>query len=123
MKVPNRHRVWPRGLAFVSLLGLVGSSLATMAPAGLDAGPRRPVSARESGEVESGRRSAPRRGRVSFEANRGQHDGRVRFVGRGGGQTVFLSACEAAFLLPAPGGGSLEGGQLFALKMKVVGAN
>jgi hypothetical protein len=124
MKVSNTRRARARGLALVSLLGLLGSSLATVAPADGDGRARRSVSARESVEVSSKPRGVPqRRGRVSFEANRGQHDGRVRFVGRGGGQTVFLAAGEAAFLLPARGGGSLDEGQFFALRMKLVGAS
>ena len=121
MKVSNIRRAWARGLALVSLLGLLGSSLATVAPGSGDDDARRAVSAREV--VGSQRLSVLHRGRVSFEANRGQHDGRVRFVGRGGGQTVFLAASEATFLLPAPGGDSPDAGQFFALKMKVVGAD
>lgn len=124
MKFSNTRRARARGLALVSLLGLVGSSLATLAPPDRDADARRAAPSRVGAGVESARRGvAQSRGRVSFEANRGQHDGRVRFVGRGGGQTVFLAANEAAFLLPAPGGGPPDAGRLFALKMKMVGAD
>jgi hypothetical protein len=42
---------------------------------------------------------------LSFEANRGQTDGRVRFLARGGGYTIFLTADEAVLALrkPQPG--------------------
>jgi hypothetical protein len=36
---------------------------------------------------------------LSFEANQGQTDARVRFLARGGGHTIFLSADEAVFTL------------------------
>ena len=40
---------------------------------------------------------------VSFEENRGQADGRVRFLARHGGATVFLTNDEAAFVLSRAG--------------------
>src|SRR5688572_6281454 len=36
---------------------------------------------------------------VSFEANRGQMDDRVKFVSRSGGYTMFLTSTEAVFVL------------------------
>ncbi|MGD1104782.1 MAG: hypothetical protein ABSA59_22280, partial [Terriglobia bacterium] len=36
---------------------------------------------------------------LSFEANRGQTDSRVRFLARGGGYTIFLTADEAVLAL------------------------
>ncbi len=42
------------------------------------------------------------RSSVEFEENRGQFDQRVRFVARGAGSTVFLTATEAVYVLPVP---------------------
>jgi beta-propeller repeat-containing protein len=39
---------------------------------------------------------------LSFEANEGQFDSRVKFVSRGGGHTVFLTSTEAVLSLYAP---------------------
>jgi hypothetical protein len=36
---------------------------------------------------------------LSFEANQGQTDGRVRFLARGGGYTIFLTGDEAVLTL------------------------
>jgi hypothetical protein len=76
---------------------------------------------------------------IAFEENRGQYDPRVLFVGKGGGQTVFLTADEAAFVWPMPEQRSMaadesgsrsvmsrEAGdpqKVYALKMKLSGAN
>jgi hypothetical protein len=77
--------------------------------------------------------------KISFEENRGQFDQRVRFAARGNGQTVFLTDEEAAFVYPMPSGGPKYGpvagdtleqrreipetSEVFALKMKFIGAN
>lgn len=54
---------------------------------------------------------------VSFEANRGQTDSRVKFLSRGPGYTLFLTATEATFALRES-----EGLQR-RLRMKLLGAN
>lgn len=63
--------------------------------------------------------------RVEFEENQGQFDSHVRYVGRAGGSTVFLTATEAVYVLPMPqrNTANSEGQELFALRMKLVGAN
>src|SRR6266481_5336821 len=60
---------------------------------------------------------------LSFEANHGQADGRVKFLSRTGGYTVFLTADEAVLALrgstakkPAPKGASGFGGVAVSLK-------
>src|SRR6266852_4596687 len=60
---------------------------------------------------------------LSFEANRGQADGRVKFLSRTGGYTVFLTADEAVLALrgsaekrPAPKGASGFRGATVSLK-------
>ena len=58
---------------------------------------------------------------LSFEANRGQTDGAVRFLSRGRGYSLFLTATEAVLRLqdarePAPAPSSV-------LRMKLAGAN
>lgn len=129
MKFPDIYRASLRVTALSLLLGLLGSSLALRVPA-----VKRADAAPSAG-------GGPSRGPVRFEPNQGQHDGRVRFVGRGGGQTIFLSAGEATFVLPvplgtppgeAPGAGpsqgpsgraGLEGRRSYALKMRLLGAD
>ena len=60
---------------------------------------------------------------LSFEANAGQTDQRVRFLSRGQGYTLFLTGNEAVLASPkapvAPGAGSTNR----VLRMKLVGAN
>src|SRR5947208_15594855 len=47
---------------------------------------------------------------LSFEANQGQNDARVKFVSRGSGYTLFLTSSEAVLLLQkgAPSGGGIK---------------
>src|SRR5688572_26475508 len=40
---------------------------------------------------------------LSFEQNQGQVDGRVRFLSRGEGYTLFLTASDAVLALAVPG--------------------
>lgn len=81
---------------------------------------------------------------ISFEANHGQTDGRVKFLSRAGGYTLFLTPTEAVLALSEQGakskGREAEGGNLLAekaqfspethkrklaavLRMKLVGAS
>ena len=73
---------------------------------------------------------------LSFEANQGPTDARVKFLSRGAGNTLFLTADEAVFSLhgsEAKGSKSPVGGQLdpkalvpttnSVLRMKLVKAN
>ena len=74
---------------------------------------------------------------VEFEENRGQLDKRVRYLARGTGYSLFLTADEAVYVLPMPENNIQESefeGQtpkaddqrptrMFALRMKIVGAN
>src|SRR4030088_1691064 len=60
---------------------------------------------------------------LSFEANHGQADGRVKFLSRTGGYTLFLTGDEAVLVLrgsagkkPAPEGASGFGGATVSLK-------
>src|SRR5882762_11079194 len=60
---------------------------------------------------------------LSFEANHGQADGRVKFLSRTGGYTLFLTGDEAVLWLrgsaakkPAPKGASDFGGATVSLK-------
>jgi hypothetical protein len=45
---------------------------------------------------------------LSFEANQGQSDARVRFTARGGGYTIFLTDDEAVLALKKPSAGSSQ---------------
>jgi Beta-propeller repeat len=62
---------------------------------------------------------------LSFEANNGQTDARVKFLSRGRGYTLFLTGNEAVLALPkarvAPP--SLRSGERGVLHMKLVGVN
>lgn len=74
---------------------------------------------------------------VEFEENRGQFDKRVRYQARGTGYSLFLTADEAVYVMPMPENNTRESefeGQrqkaddqrptrMFALRMKIVGAN
>lgn len=53
---------------------------------------------------------------LTFEANRGQTDERVKFLARAGGATVFLTATEAVLLLRRSSGAA-------AVRMRFVGAD
>jgi len=64
---------------------------------------------------------------LSFEANRGQADPEVRFIARGSGYTLFLTAAETVLSFPeppAPGRrNEKQTGKPTVLRMKLVGAN
>jgi hypothetical protein len=66
---------------------------------------------------------------LSFEANRGQTDRRVKFLARGAGYSLFLTATQAVVELGTPsvpaGRSRLEGkaAQVSVLRMGLVGAN
>ena len=55
---------------------------------------------------------------LTFTANRGQTDGRVRFLSRGPGYSLFLGSSEAVLNLD---GGSK--GRAAVLRLKLVGSN
>jgi len=52
---------------------------------------------------------------LAFERNLGQADGRVEFLGRGSGHTVFLTQNEAVIGFTAP--------KTSAVRMKLLGQN
>ena len=54
---------------------------------------------------------------LTFEANTGQVDGRVRFLGRGLGMTLFVTPAEAVLRLRGPAG------KVAVVRMRLVGAN
>jgi hypothetical protein len=63
---------------------------------------------------------------LSFEANTGQADSRVRFLSRGPGYTLFLTSDEAVLALPAPHGKSdrsADPENPTIMRMRLVGAN
>jgi len=64
---------------------------------------------------------------LSFEANRGQADPEVRFLARGNGYTLFLTATETVLSLrepAAPGSrNEKQTGKPTVLRMRLVGAN
>jgi hypothetical protein len=57
---------------------------------------------------------------LSFEANRGQADNKVRFLSRGSGYTLFLTPAEAVLALRQP---SSKKSRDAVLRMRLVGAN
>ncbi|MGB7923740.1 MAG: SBBP repeat-containing protein, partial [Pyrinomonadaceae bacterium] len=61
---------------------------------------------------------------LSFEVNRGQTDGRVRFLSRGAGYGLFLTSGEAVLSLSSKGGeGKEDSRDASVLRMKMSGAN
>lgn len=81
-----RQAVWPHGpLVAALLISTLGSGLADVKPA--DTGTTRPV--------QTARSVLP----LSFERNCGQSEAEVRFLGRGNGHAVFLTATGAVLAL------------------------
>jgi uncharacterized repeat protein (TIGR01451 family) len=101
----ERARTW------LGITGLIGVVISLTAPPPA-AGESRPT-------VTAGAVSAPSLVDLplQFEANRGQADPRVLFLGRGQGYTVFLTAGEAVIALTRRGGGDTR-----AVRMRLVGA-
>jgi len=62
---------------------------------------------------------------VAFEANRGQSDPRVKYMTRGSGYTLFLTANEAVFAVRSAGSAKKYAGPLHeaAIRMQTVGGN
>jgi hypothetical protein len=105
---PNQRA--PRALAFMLVLALVVGFIALPART---SGRARPVggnrqtvltSARPALDAPSQLQAEPY-GKVemSFEPNQGQTDEQVKFLARGAGYTVFLTAAEAVFVLAKQG--------------------
>src|SRR3989475_3451353 len=88
-------------MALISLLG-VGKAVADNAP---------PVA---KTQVQEAYGKLP----LSFEANRGQTDGRVKFLSRGRGYTLFLTPTEAVLALRHP-----TKSQQTALRIRLIGAS
>jgi hypothetical protein len=119
---------------FVCLLGLVGLILGLMQHGSRE--PERLVrDATQTSQpvpvapvnAEPKAREAYGRLPISFEENRGQMDGRVRFLARHRGANVFLTDNAATFVLSAwsakSAGGSPVRSQGHAVRMTVEGAN
>ncbi len=62
---------------------------------------------------------------LSFEANRGQADSRVKYLSRGNSSTLFLTSTEAVLALRSGAAAKLPDGsrRSLVLRMKLVGAN
>jgi hypothetical protein len=60
---------------------------------------------------------------LSFEANQGQTDPRVRFFSRGNGYSLFLTSTEAVLALRAPTARATDSASQAVLRMTIVGAN
>jgi hypothetical protein len=114
----------PRCLGSVLLGGLAVTSVL-----GASSHPAAPVSAKATNGARPSRLNLP----LSFEANQGQTDSKVRFMARGGGFDVFFTPEEAVLRLKS---GGKQGKQLpsefqkketsrqaAVVRMKLVGAN
>jgi hypothetical protein len=108
------HHTSPRPTPLTSF-ALVLALLAPCAPAPAAAARPGPESAGAAGSL----RADERYGRLpmAFEPNLGQSNDHVRFLSRGSGYTVFVTADEAVLALAGP-----EGGEPAALRMKLAGA-
>ena len=60
---------------------------------------------------------------LSFEANQGQTDPRVKFFSRGNGYSLFLTSFEAVLALRAPTPQATDNASQAVLRMTIVGAN
>jgi hypothetical protein len=60
---------------------------------------------------------------LSFEANQGQTDPRVKFVSRGNGYSLFLTSVEAVLALRPPTTQATDSASQAVLRMTIVGAN
>src|ERR1700684_1161312 len=123
------------GIAGSTSLRAHGGGVSTQAVA---AAPKAPVlSAEQRGRVQASMGKLP----LAFEANQGQTDPQVKYMARGNGYAVFLTANETVFAMQASSQTSITGaarrGQLrgkatpkaatkdqnSAIRMRVVGGN
>ena len=91
-----------------------------VAGAGFGDTPHKPVSvADQKAMVEQKAKAALLSLPLSFEANRGQTDRAVKFLSRGSGYALFLTADSAVFRLRS----SRKGSSAAVVRMKLAGAN
>jgi len=97
----------------VILLSVVLAALASMRPTTSVVQPPTNVSRLTAPSPGARARASEGYGRLplSFEANRGQTDGRVKFLSRGAGYTLFLTGDEAVLSLASASEKSLGKGQ------------
>ena len=90
----------PRLTVLLSLLMIAASSAIVRSNSPLPSGPaqRRAAPASQARIVEAYGRLP-----LSFEANRGQTDGEVKFLSRGAGYNLFLTSTEAVLSLKKTG--------------------
>jgi Beta-propeller repeat len=108
-------------LARISLVALTasGCALAQGTPASKSASQPDPAAKAQSMETYA-------RLPLSFEANQGQTDSRVKFLAQGPGYTLFLTSDEAVLALPAPSHADKPGADREnspTMAMRLVGAN
>ena len=110
--VGKRSTIQERAPVRLRLAGLLAVVTCLTAAPAADAGAPRP-------SVTSGSVSPPSIVDLplQFEANQGQVDGRVRFLGRGDGYTVFLTPSEAVLALRNASGATAP-----VVRMRLVGA-
>ncbi|MCA1617857.1 MAG: DUF11 domain-containing protein [Acidobacteria bacterium] len=121
---PNGARAW---LAAACLLTAALACSQTLLPSGSAEASRPPGPVREGAAA----RLSERYGELPlrFEANRGQTSGRVKFLARGSGYTLFLA--DAGAVLRLRGAGAVEGDDASrgaerrdaTLRLRLVGAN
>ncbi|MGA9751410.1 MAG: PKD domain-containing protein [Acidobacteriota bacterium] len=114
-----------RILVWIGAWAALSSALWATAPAAELAGP---AGSRTAAAVSAQYARLP----LAFEENRGQTDGRVRFLARGGNYLLFLTPAEAVLELARPAGGDLPAGKpgwvpvppkIDVLKIGLSGAN
>jgi len=119
-----KQMVRVRGLVCMSLTALlgIGSVFAQSIPTAATKGDFPSMSKQMAARAVEAYGNLP----ISFEANTGQADSRVRFLSRGPGYTLFLTSDEAVLALPAPHGKSdrsVDPDNPTVMRMRLVGAN
>jgi hypothetical protein len=103
---PSASRAWVCAFCFVPVLAIIAVSLLVFSPALHSKAERQastaaiasqPVTATPAarGRIQASYASLP----LAFEANQGQTDSQVKYVARGNGYTLFLTANDAVFAL------------------------
>ena len=115
---PSGGKACPEGsrrirIGVIAILSAAGFGISVYAAARVAVAPR--IGAPSASKVES-HQPAPRinfaKLPMSFEPNLGQSDPRVKFLSRGPGYTLFLTADEAVLSMREPSAGSRPGSPL-----------
>ena len=108
-------RAWLPGIAGLAFLCTVGTAVLRLDP-GVGHPPRRSAPQQTEPHIVANYGKLP----LSFEANQGQADPQVKFLSRGQGYSLFLTATEAVLQLriPAPPGQAADSRPITAAEVE-----